>query len=83
MFRKIVDIEVIDVDRYGRLVGVVRLEDGRDINREMVREGNAWVYRQYLRDRSLFEDEEVARDARRGLWSLADPIAPWDWRHSR
>ena len=75
------DVEVLDVDRYGRSVGRVRL-DGRDINREMVAEGHAWVYRDYLRDRSLLDVEAAAREARLGLWALpeSDRLEPWKWR---
>ncbi len=57
VFREEVRIDVIDTDRYGRLIGRIWL-DGRDINRELVAEGHAWVYRQYMTDRSLLEDEE-------------------------
>jgi micrococcal nuclease len=52
VFGKTITLEPETVDRYGRVVGYVIL-DGRDVNREMVREGHAWVYRQYLQDRSL------------------------------
>jgi hypothetical protein len=67
------------MDRYGRLVGKV-LFGSRDINREMVREGHAWVYRQYMRDRSLLEDERTARRLKVGLWGSDHPIEPWRWR---
>ena len=79
VFRKEVRIEVVDTDRYGRLVGKI-WQDGKDINRGLVAKGHAWVYRQYMTDRSLLEDEESARSNRLGLWSLDNPIPPWDWR---
>ena len=68
-------------DRYDRMLGKIYL-DGRDINREMVREGHAWAYRQYLNDQSLLEDERRARNAGTGLWSLplAQHVPPWEWR---
>jgi endonuclease YncB( thermonuclease family) len=78
---KYVRVDVEALDDYGRTVGKVWLGE-RDINRELVREGHAWVYRKYLDDESLLADEAAARRARRGLWSLAAPIAPWRWRHS-
>ena len=42
----------------------------------------AWVYRQYLEDQTLLQDEQTAREARRGLWSLpsAEKVPPWEWR---
>lgn len=84
VFRKPVVVVVVDTDRYGRTVGTVRV--GRlDANAEMVRQGHAWVYQQYLRDRSLLAQEEEARQARRGLWSLpeAERVPPWAWRRQQ
>jgi hypothetical protein len=48
----------------------------------MIRQGQAWVYRQYLRDRSLLALEEEAKQARHGLWALpeAEQVPPWQWR---
>src|SRR6185369_3347489 len=47
VYRKQVRLDVMDVDRYGRTVSVVRLRE-RNVNREMVADGMAWAYRQYL-----------------------------------
>jgi len=55
VFRKQVEVRVVDTDRYGRTVGHVWQGDRR-INREMVRVGHAWVYRKYLEDESLLDD---------------------------
>jgi hypothetical protein len=48
----------------------------------MVRVGAAWVYRQYVVDESLFDEENDARAARRGIWGLseAQQVEPWNWR---
>lgn len=70
-------------DRYGRIVATAfRVNDGLDINAEMVREGHAWVYRRYTDDPALIRLEEQARQAGRGLWGLpaADRVPPWQWR---
>lgn len=66
-------------DRYGRLVSQVVL-DGLDINKQMVELGMAWVYRDYSKDASYLQAEGRARQARRGIWSATNPVAPWDWR---
>ncbi|KAA2211355.1 thermonuclease family protein [Teichococcus oryzae] len=81
VFRQAVVVTVRETDRYGRSVGTVWV-DGRSANAEMVRQGQAWVYRQYLRDRSLLALEEEARQAKRGLWALpeAERVPPWQWR---
>jgi endonuclease YncB( thermonuclease family) len=78
---RVVSVEEVDRDRYGRLVGKVWL-DRRDINREMVAGGHAWVYRRYLRDPSLLEDENRAQAALLGLWRLPETqrTPPWEWR---
>jgi endonuclease YncB( thermonuclease family) len=80
-FGKTVRVVVQDTDRYGRTVG--RIHAGAtDVNAEMVRQGAAWVYRQYSRDPFLLRLEAEARAARRGLWALpeAERAAPWEWR---
>lgn len=71
VFGQVVELQVVDTDRYGRTLAKV-FRDGRDINREMVREGNAWVYRKYLRDPMLLEDERIAREAEVGIWALPE-----------
>lgn len=70
-----------DRDRYGRTVGRVYVSN-LDVNAEMVKQGAAWVYRQYARDRSLFALEDQAKAAKRGLWNLseAERCEPWNWR---
>ena len=79
VFQVSVRVAVVDVDRYERVVGRVFF-DGRDINRELVSEGHAWVYRRYMTDRSLLDDEAAARSASRGLWGDSRPIPPWEYR---
>ena len=73
-------------DDYGRTLGHLYLtttgaDTGADIDAEMVRTGNAWAYRHYLRDKQLLALEDEARRARRGLWSLPGPVPPWLHRH--
>ena len=82
-FGKDVKVVVRDVDRYGRTVGEVMLPDGRSLNRELVRAGLAWWYQRYARhDEELARLETEARQARRGLWADAHPVAPWEFRKS-
>jgi endonuclease YncB( thermonuclease family) len=81
--RRDVAVEVFDTDRYRRKVARVRrLPDGLDINAEVVRSGNAWVYQRYVRDQSLFSLEQAARDRHAGLWALPEGqrIPPWTYR---
>jgi len=75
-------IEVVDTDRYGRLVATLWVDD-ENINRRLVKEGHAWVYRKYLRDTSLIKLEARAKSRRTGLWSSNDVIEPSDWRRGK
>jgi endonuclease YncB( thermonuclease family) len=78
------DIEIHDegIDRYGRLLGRIYFED-RDISQELVAEGHAWVYREYMSDPFLLKDELAARQANLGLWQLGSAVPPWDWRQGQ
>ncbi|MSN26006.1 MAG: nuclease [Geobacter sp.] len=76
--------EIVDIDKYQRAVAIIRY-NGRDINREMVSEGMAWAYRQYLQGAyasEYIEEESRARSHRRGLWREPNPRPPWDYRKS-
>ncbi|QHO72328.1 nuclease [Bradyrhizobium sp. CCBAU 051011] len=64
------------VDRYGRMLATCST-DGEDVGKWLVEEGWALAFRRYS---TLYvADEDVAREAQRGLWSSSF-IAPWDWR---
>jgi endonuclease YncB( thermonuclease family) len=81
VFGKQVSLDTQATDRYERTVAKVSVGE-QDVNREMVRLGAAWVYRQYSKDKSLLLVEAEAKAARRGLWSMpqADIVPPWEWR---
>ncbi|NOQ47275.1 MAG: hypothetical protein GQ559_11510, partial [Desulfobulbaceae bacterium] len=51
-YKKTVTIEPMDTDRYGRIVALVKSQ-GRLVNRELVRDGFAWVYPKYCNRPSL------------------------------
>ncbi|MDC6936163.1 thermonuclease family protein, partial [Escherichia coli] len=57
--------------------------DGMNVNQFMVRAGAAWVYEQYNTDPVLPVFQNEARQQKRGLWSDADPVPPWIWRHRK
>jgi endonuclease YncB( thermonuclease family) len=73
--------EVQTVDRYGRSVARVCVDD-LDICKELVRQGMAWVYTKYAKDESLYKMETESKKAQRGLWSLSESQRepPWEWR---
>ncbi|MFD2960152.1 MULTISPECIES: thermonuclease family protein [Olivibacter] len=46
-FQKVVTVEVKDIDRYGRTVGIVLLPDGKNLNKELLKAGLAWHYKHF------------------------------------
>jgi micrococcal nuclease len=81
-FGKIVEVEPVDVDRYGRTVALVTV--GRILlNRELIRRGLAWVYIQYCK-RPVCDNwrhlEAEAWARKRGLWAEPYPVPPWEFR---
>jgi len=83
VFGKVVDVKPMDIDRYGRTVGLVSV-DGKSLNEELVLAGMAWVYTQYCKEpfcSKWSRNQEEARSAKIGLWSISNPTPPWEFRH--
>lgn len=80
VYKRQVELADHGKDRYGRTLGAIKV-GGQDINWQMVRDGMAWCYLKYLRDKSCLAMEREAREARAGLWQDEAPIEPWLWRH--
>ncbi|GAB3424410.1 thermonuclease family protein [Niabella aquatica] len=67
-------------DRNKRLIAEVILKDGRNLNKELVKNGLAWHFKRYSDDTAYAALEVAARKKRVGLWADKTPIAPWNWR---
>jgi len=82
VFGKTVSVKKLDTDRYGRTIGMV-LIDSVNVSEELLKAGLAWHYKYY--DKSLIwaKLEEAARKEKKGLWSLSNPIPPWDFRKAK
>jgi micrococcal nuclease len=81
VFGKQVRVISHGADRYGRTIGEVLLENGASLNKELVRNGFAWWYRQYApKNTELQSLEQQARTARLGLWADPQPLPPWEFR---
>ena len=73
-------VKTLSKGRYGRAIALIFVSD-KEINREMVARGWAWVYDQYNSDPSLDALEANARMRKLGVWGLANTaIPPWEWR---
>ena len=82
---KMVDIEPITKDRYGRTVAIVTNAE-TNVNQEMVKVGYAWVYRYYC-DQPFCDYwltlENEARAGKLGLWQEPNAVPPWEWRRRK
>jgi len=79
---KKVKVDIIDIDRYKRMVGIVYFGN-RNINLDMVKEGWAWAYKEYLQRPYASEYLDAEKEARAkglGLWQQHNPMPPWEFR---
>ncbi|MBD2232913.1 thermonuclease family protein [Phormidium tenue] len=79
-----VEVRAIERDRYGRTVAEI-YSGGQSVGLQLVREGYAVVYEQYISGCAATADdyrqaESAARNARRNFWSQPNPTLPWDFR---
>ena len=86
VYGRYVRVAVMDVDRYGRAVGVVAGAEGKLLNQALLEHGLAWLYPQYCR-LPICGDwariEAAARAQGVGLWSDKHAVPPWEYRRTR
>lgn len=78
---QMVTVQAHDQDKYGRTIGDVILEDGRNLSQELIKAGYAWWYFKYSDDEQLGILEAKAKTAKVGLWKDKNPIPPWIFRN--
>ncbi|MGE3550908.1 MAG: thermonuclease family protein [Geobacter sp.] len=82
ILRQKIRLDVLDIDKYRRLVALVWLAD-RNMNLEMISEGHAWAFRKYLdagHKAEFIGIERQAEKSRAGLWQQDSPRPPWEFR---
>jgi endonuclease YncB( thermonuclease family) len=85
VYGKVVEVEVMDTDRYGRTVALISL-DKQLLNKELVKNGFAWVYDRYCSEpicESWRNFQLRAKIDKRGLWADPDPVPPWEFRRKK
>jgi|SRR5690554_271384 len=82
-FGKNVVLNQQGTDRYKRIIGEIILENGVNINKELVKNGLAWHYKKYSKDDTYAQLESHARTNKIGIWSHPNPIEPWRWRKDK
>jgi micrococcal nuclease len=77
-------LRIQNKDVYGRTVGEPWLGDSLNISLWMVKNGNAWWYKNYSKKRSDLKDAQAeAKEKKLGIWANSDPVAPWDFRKKK
>jgi len=82
-FGKMVKVQIQSQDRYQRHLAQIILPNGQNLGEMLVKNGYAWHYKQYSKDKSLARLQVEAQKAKRGLWQDANPVPPWEFRKSR
>ncbi len=83
LLNQTVFIEKISKDRNGRIVAKVYYNNRQSLNEELLRKGMAWHFTKYDKSASYAALQRQAKASNVGLWAIANPIAPWDWRRSK
>jgi micrococcal nuclease len=77
---KIVEVSIKGLDKFRTIVAYVLVENS-DVSLELIKAGLAWNYKRFSSDDPIYTlAEKDARNSKIGLWSMANPIAPWDFR---
>ncbi len=76
---KIVMVKIKNTDRYGRTVGYV-MYNNKNLSLELLKNGLAWHYKYYSKDKEMADLEDFAKKNKLGLWSHKKPINPYNWR---
>jgi micrococcal nuclease len=79
VFGKIVTVQDMETDRYGRTIGNVSV-DGINVNEKLLEAGLAWHYKTYDKNPGWAKLEDEAKRGKKGLWAQTNPIPPWEWR---
>ncbi len=80
-----VDFEQKDIDRYDRVVGLVKV-DGQSLSELIVQNGYAWVYTKYCKEKfcaDWVKLESVAKQQKKGIWQDSVVVPPWEWRAAK
>lgn len=80
---QLLTVVVTDTDRNKRKIAEVYTQQKLWINKELVAKGMAWHFKKYSSNKELANVELQAKKQKIGLWSLVNPVAPWDWRNKK
>lgn len=79
-FGKQVRLKISGKDNHDRTLAFSYLQDGTELSHEMLKAGLAWHFKKYNSDADLAQLENEARNLKIGIWSIDNPMTPWDNR---
>jgi micrococcal nuclease len=82
IYQKKVKIFVMNTDKKNRSLSVVFM-DSTNINLELIRNGYAWAYKDFLQGPykiDFINTENDAKNQKKGIWKQSDPEPPWEFR---
>jgi len=85
VFEKLVEVEPVAIDRYGRAVAFVRVEN-ITVNEQLIKEGLGWVYVRYCKLPLCAEWQGLqlaAQAEKQGLRGKSGNVPPWDFRRHK
>lgn len=82
VFSKQVKCVQTDIDRYGRTIAKIYIDESPDIsiNEILLQKGMAWHFKRYDSNPAWAEMEVNAKNAKIGLWAEPNPIYPSEYR---
>ncbi len=79
ILNKTVLIKNIKRDKYNRIIGLVIYDKNKDLGRDILESGFAWVWK-FSKNVPYKRIESQARKKKIGLWKKNHPIDPYNWR---
>lgn len=80
--KKKVTFTITGKDRWGKLLGIVLINNRVDVRVEILKEGFAWTAERNAQQE--FETiKETARESSKGLWKQNNPTPPWVYRRQQ
>lgn len=70
-------------DRWKRLIAVIELENGNNLNKMLVQNGLAMHFKKYSKDNSYDIIEKEAKNNKIGMWSQKNVVEPWNYRKKK
>lgn len=81
VLKKKVVIQLAGKDRWGNKLGVVLLNNGKNLGHELVKAGLAWVKKDA--EEALNNMQTEAKSGKIGLWTNDNPTPPWVYRRQQ